>query len=462
MALVAAAAIVAGLGIFIVKVSQGGKIFNTHKGGILKFAAAMALMSLTIVPLVLCVEEISKFIDKNNGAYGSVITAGIVVGGLIALLGVFVAFSSKAVGVDFKVILATFGSLTLIIAEMGALAILIETKNGIGNGLVAALGLLTAVLIELDGALLWLSKMKFDAVNVGAIIAFTSSITILFGGMIVAAALLDKNDMERLANLMVDFLLMTITLAGSLWVLSKAANRIEWAPILAFAALIGSFAASFIFVSREISSVDWPSMEKVFNSFVGVVAILAGIGWVLSKSGASGDTALTIIALATGVVALAGAMKLLEGLDIDFISEALLDFVTALGVLATIAAIIGGLDYLYGIGAAIQIAMVAMAGLAAAVGVLSAGLGVLAWGASQLAIAFDEHLVPALITLGENADTVVIGIKALADAIGYAIKRIAVDISRGMVTISTVVSTEISNKFGLFHINYPILNNRIY
>ena len=445
MSLVAAGIIVAGLGVFIVKVSQGGKIFNTHKSGVLKFALAMTLLSTTIVPMVLLVEELTRFLQTNKDAQWYMAEAGLVVGGLITLLGVMMKLTGSIKGVDFKLILAMFGSVTAIVGEIGALALLIYDKNGVEDGLMAAIGILTLVLTELDGALFFLSKMKFDAVSTGPVIAFTAAITALFTGMLIAAAVLDDNDVKRLGDIMLGFIFSVISIAGSFAILSKATIAISWAPILGFAVLIATFAASFIAVGKSLETIDWDHMEEVFNGFVGILALLGGISYALATLNFGYEIPLIITAMAASIVAMAFACKLLEDVDGGKISGTLKEIIATLTELTAIAGIIAVLSYAFPTFLPIMVAAtVIIDSLALSIAAVSASMALLNLGVAALAYVFSEHLTPALIEIGENSETVEKAIKVLVDGVVYAIDEISKSIAKGIVVIAYSTSEGVS------------------
>lgn len=409
---------------------------NLKAGTLMKIAGAIAILAASI----LVISTIDS--DKLATSLGT-ITA--LFAELMGAMAVFTKIAGAVKGVfSASVAMASMSTSVLILAAALKILSSIDTQD-----LVKSLAGLAATFAIMLSALAVMSKIGKAGKGAGKLIPIALSL-VIFASALKILATMSWDDIGRSLTVMAGvFAILLSTLA----VMSKIDKAGKGA-----ASLIPMSISLVIFASslKILGTMSWDDIGRSLTAMAGVFAILLGVMFTMSKFSTFNTGALSILTIATSLVLIGAALKIVASMDWEGIGKSL----TGIGV--TLALMVAALAVLSAVGPQAIIGAAAMVVMAAAINLLIPPLlilGSLSWesiikGLAALAGTFViigvagyvlAPIVPVILALA--GALALVGVATLAfgvglTAIGVGLTSLATALTVGATSIvagSTII-----------------------
>lgn len=391
-------------------------------------AAAMVIASVALAIIGSAMEKIgNKDYESIGQAIGGVVEFIAVMGALYAISKILIAMAKELDGMNDDIggkLLKASASILIVSIAVAALAKAVEKMGSLDSGEIAQGTIaLTTVMSVLLGFAAYMSKNGSEMDKLGNVAKLVTKTATSLVVLAVAAYMFGKMD---IGTLLQGFAAITAFL-GEFVIFTGLVDRMDTdsaaASILALAVSIGLLVAPiFLFGKMKFST-----LAQGMIAVAVAMAALVGAVVVLDKTttGMSGaSVGLAITGVATGLLLLAGAVKILSTIPIQTVAMTLLALVGAVailgGVLSTLGAAAGPM----------MAASAAFAVFGAAITLVAVGTSIFAMsivhlaGSMGVALSAVSLFIAALpgIATGLNASLKVIA--ALAPSIGKSLKVI--------------------------------------
>ena len=266
---------------------------------------------------------------------------------LISMLSTFVILTSAAAIISKIKFTKTATATSKMVALAGAFAIMgvslkvLSTMNwaGMGISLISMTGAFTALL----GTLAIISKAKLSATGKDVLVLTgIAGVLLVMAGTLKLLSTLDWKGMGvALVSLTATVGLLTLLLTALKFIKVDLKNLV---PLIAIAGSMIALAGALALLTPSLMALEkvrWENLGKAVTILGGLMAVLAGLGLLMTLSKASMGAvpvlAASLILLATSFAILAPALKMLNDVNwgaIGMAVVALLSFVVILGVAA--------------------------------------------------------------------------------------------------------------------------------
>ena len=251
--------------------------------------------------------------------------------------------------------------------------------ESIGRGLIGmggALGILSGALIAIS--------MNSDKQSLKAVV-MVGALTLSIKSLAKSLKVIGDMDWESIARGLTG-------MAGTMIILGLAINAMPKANAMQSALAIVFMSMALNDVAKSLASIgqlSWEGIAKGLVSIAGSLALLVGAAVILNKTG--GDAGLGFLSL--GLVAIAGAIKMLSSIPIEGVGVALLALAGTFAILGVAGIALGPmLPVLIGLSGTLAVFAVSLSLVAGSIALLSIGLAALAASGMAGVVAIREAL----------------------------------------------------------------------
>lgn len=397
--------------------AKNAEVASKSTNGVIKFAAAMLILSGAMNVMVVAIGYLAKLPDR---AQDNILKAAAVIGALELVFAAMMWASQYTGDASIGVIIALLASVGVMITALGALALLVDHVDPLS--IVGGIALLVIGLGALIGYIAAASKLSEKA-KMGPLIAMTALLGVAIGGLIALNAFTD--DILKLGVIAISLIGILATLA----LVADHAKGIDFKPLLAMAAML--VAAGAALSIALLTGANWYEMLAAAGSLAGIIVAVAAASKLAEQASA---LAMVELAAAVGIVAVSLLALTLVPWKVLLI---------ATGILAGFIAVLVALGAIVGFVPPLIAGLAALSAAIAAISLSLAGLNLtiaLVEAAGALLVGVITMFINAIKDFLLNADQMAVGILKLATAISSAILDINISISQGISVIAISVA----------------------
>lgn len=338
-----------------VKLNPGASLQFERLGVLLVALAVAVRIMASAVSLIAGVEN-------QNGLWGA---AGIMLV-LGAILGIIVSVAGdvpKAIPAMAALIAAAV-AMGVLIGELAVLSLLVSGFKDDLSSLIGAVVIMGGIFAGMYFLMTAMSKLS--GIQAGTIFGLALTITAI-GATLAALTILSSYNLPGLAVSLVG-LMGVLRVLGFVFTVLGQMDTPGIKKIISIVAIIGVIAAigaSLYLVAKQ----DWRSILAAGSMIVAALAVVGGILIILDKIGSQGGqlvAGVAIAMMAASMVAIALAIKVLDGVEWGAIGK----FAAAMGIMAGILGILAGITAAFPpFGVALEAVAIAFIGTAAAFGI---------------------------------------------------------------------------------------------
>ena len=371
-------------------------------------AAAMTILVVDILGLVLALQMLNG-LDMTM----MLVSAGT----LLVLLGVMALICTVLGGLGATAVMAVVGAaaMTILAVDLMAMAVALSMLNGLDmNSMVAsavALAILMAEMAIIVALLSALGPMLAMAI-LGAV-----SMTILAADMVimaVALSMLNGLDMNAMVTSALALGALLLEMGVIVGLLSLLGPMLATAILGAVAMTI--LAADLLIVAQALSMLNGLDMETMTQSALSLAIVMGALAVVVAILSIFGTTAplaivgaLAMTILAADLLIVAQSLSMLNGLDMETMTQSAISLAIIMGVMVGIVAVLGAIAAL---------AAAALVG-AVALTILSADLVIIAQALATIA-AYDPASVQQAAMTMLATITSLVGVSVMLAAVSPA------------------------------------------
>lgn len=333
----------------VMRIQKDSKVNNI--GGISKAVSSLALLNLSMLPLVWSIMMLADSLNKNGGSVvGAMFSLTLVIAAEMAMLGVVIKMAKgrmvAGIGKSIAGLLAMNIALLPFVMSTWLLSVIIENYN-LGT-VAASMGLLVVVMLAYAGVMAAIGSISGESSGMMKMIGAMLASTLALVALIAAVAIFQTFDTVSLIVSMAGISIVLLALMGVLVAISKVGDKeISTGKvvtlILGFVVIAGALAgASMLIANSPMGNIISfsASLIALLYSLVGVIALINKVEFDEKKIE---KFALGMVVLIGAMTGLALVLAIMQGMDLKQAALSMLLLIVVITTLTAIVALFTGL-----------------------------------------------------------------------------------------------------------------------